>query len=80
MTSLAFTPDQKWDTCLSRVCVWAVVPWEVGGVSVFMTVLGSSRWRLSGWVGRGGEPEADRAAQGQGSGSGVLRGESWRRK
>lgn len=34
-----------------------------------MTVLGSSRWRLSGRVGWGGEPEAERAAQVKGSGS-----------
>lgn len=48
----------------------------VGGCSVgsgrshgLMTVLGSSRWRLSGRVGWGGEPEAERAAQVKGSGS-----------
>lgn len=34
-----------------------------------MPVLGSSRWRLSGQGGWGGEPEAERAAQVKGSGS-----------
>lgn len=59
MTSSAFTPEQKWDTCMFRyMCREVDVTWELVGFSSPACKAG---------VGCGGEPEADRVVQGQGS-------------